>query len=493
VVDDGRGVLAADCAEVRDGERAALHLLAADISVAGLLDEFVRLGGQLEQPLPVNVIYDGDHQPRISCRGDADVVVLLVVNLLALLVEFGVQDGELLQRRRDCLQHERRVGEFDAALLGSGLEVGPGLDEFVHDGGVVVGYVWDGCRGLVHLLADGPADAAVGLRADRSRRLTRSGRVDRLCLPRRFLLGGNRLLPACGCFASGRAARAARLRERANVVRFDDGLAVAGLFGGHLVQVDAQFAGDLSGCRCGQRPVAVRRLGSRLRGRAIVLLRRLATCGLLACRLSLRTVRRCARFPTGFGRFARGFHGRAHVSLCDPAARPGAIDSGDVDAEFAGQSADVRRCEHPLVVADCDLLCVCCWVRLCSRFAAATCCRIASPTAVLARFDLDLVGFLAVDVDGDDDAADGDDIAGLGVQFRDCAIHRGGQVNDRLVCLDLGQHLVLLDVVADVDVPGDDFTLCDPLADVREFVLESHAQNSTVSVMPSLIRAGSGM
>jgi hypothetical protein len=41
-------------------------------------------------------------------------------------------------------------------------------------------------------------------------------------------------------------------------------------------------------------------------------------------------------------------------------------------------------------------------------------------------------------------------------------------------------------------VPLDDLSLGDPLANVRKFEFERHVQYSTVSLMPSLIRAASG-
>ena len=151
----------------------------------------------------------------------------------------------------------------------------------------------------------------------------------------------------------------------------------------------------------------------------------------------------------------------------------------EVDVELAGQSADVGRRDSAAIAPGRAIL------RL-----------------VVGPRDLRGLGRLragvgscvgiALELERDNDAPDRHDFALLGVQLGDDAVDRRGDLDEGLVRLDLGEWLVLRNLVADGDEPLDDLPLGDAFADVGELELSRHGQNSTVSLIWSSIRAGSG-
>ncbi|MNE16247.1 hypothetical protein D3C80_1091880 [compost metagenome] len=76
---------------------------------------------------------------------------------------------------------------------------------------------------------------------------------------------------------------------------------------------------------------------------------------------------------------------------------------------------------------------------------------------------------LPLDLEADQRAADGDLLTGFAVQGDDDAGDRAGQLDRRLVGHDLGQDLVFLDRVADLDVPADQLGLGRAFAHVGQF------------------------
>ncbi len=75
---------------------------------------------------------------------------------------------------------------------------------------------------------------------------------------------------------------------------------------------------------------------------------------------------------------------------------------------------------------------------------------------------------LALDLEADQRTADGDLLTGFAVQGDDDAGDWAGQFDRRLVGHDLGQDLVFLNRVADLDVPADQFGLGRAFADVGQ-------------------------
>src|SRR5207245_7033259 len=81
-VDDRRERRAADAAQIRDAERAALPLLERQFAAARLLGELRQLDGDLDDVLGVGVANDRHKEAAIRIDGDADVHVLLEDDLL---------------------------------------------------------------------------------------------------------------------------------------------------------------------------------------------------------------------------------------------------------------------------------------------------------------------------------------------------------------------------------------------------------------------------
>src|SRR5262245_8610152 len=117
-VDDRREVRAADAAEARDRERAALHVARLELTVARELGEVRKLVRDVEHALAVGVAHDRHDQAARRVDRHADVVVLLDDHVLARLVERGVELRELPQRGDAGLDHEGEHRQLETLLLG---------------------------------------------------------------------------------------------------------------------------------------------------------------------------------------------------------------------------------------------------------------------------------------------------------------------------------------------------------------------------------------
>jgi len=153
--------------------------------------------------------------------------------------------------------------------------------------------------------------------------------------------------------------RLQRLRVGPNDLAGDERLAVPGLVGRHVVDVDAQFAGDLPGRGRRERRLAAGRLGSPGSGRGV---RRGFGGSVVTARLCTADFRSLDPTSVGVGAgalsepespasgasvVATALRVRPHVGLADPTAGTAPVDDGDVDAQFAGESTGRRRREGP--------------------------------------------------------------------------------------------------------------------------------------------------
>ena len=153
------------------------------------------------------------------------------------------------------------------------------------------------------------------------------------------------------------------------------------------------------------------------------------------------------RRPAGEGRVA------PDVLLGDAAARPGPGQEGELDAELGGDSPHERRRLDALGRRRSGLLGV-------GR-------RRLSGRGGLGHRDLAVA-------DDDERSADRDELAFGHEDARDGAGGRRGDLDRRLVGVDLDERVVLLDVLADLDEPAGDLALGDPLAEVRKLELVGH-------------------
>ena len=140
-VDDGREVAPADAAERRNGEARARHVGRAELAVARLLRQLAHFLADLQDALLVGVLDHRHHQAVGRVRREADVVVLLEHELLA--VERGVELGEFLQRRHAGLDEEGQHRDLDARLLVFLVELDAEGFQLGDVGVVVVGDVRD--------------------------------------------------------------------------------------------------------------------------------------------------------------------------------------------------------------------------------------------------------------------------------------------------------------------------------------------------------------
>ena len=140
-VHDGSGEEASDRSHVRDGEGRATDLVKGELSAPGLVGELFDLSGKLEYVLPVDVSDDGDDKALFRVSGYADIVVFLQDNVPRLVVERGVNVGELFRRRDEGLENEGDVGKVDPSLLRAPLERLSKQDELRHVGFVDVGHL----------------------------------------------------------------------------------------------------------------------------------------------------------------------------------------------------------------------------------------------------------------------------------------------------------------------------------------------------------------
>ncbi len=102
-----------------------------------------------------------------------------------------------------------------------------------------------------------------------------------------------------------------------------------------------------------------------------------------------------------------------------------------------------------------------------------------------------LVGLLGLGLQLHQRRADRGHAAGLGGEAQHLAADRRGDLHRGLVGHHVDEGGVLLDHVADADVPGDDLGLGDPFADVRQ--LEDEAAHAPITFLIALAtRAGPG-
>src|SRR5438552_5004981 len=130
-VDDGRERRTADAAKAGDAEGAAAHAVWLEFFLPRGPRNFSQLLRQIENTLAVSVP-DHWHQQTVGrIDRDSDVIVLLDDQVLAGLVERGVELRKLLKRVHRSFHQEREHGEFEASffrdlrvLLAKRLELG---------------------------------------------------------------------------------------------------------------------------------------------------------------------------------------------------------------------------------------------------------------------------------------------------------------------------------------------------------------------------------
>jgi hypothetical protein len=126
-----------------------------------------------------------------------------------------------------------------------------------------------------------------------------------------------------------------------------------------------------------------------------------------------------------------GRRGSAHVFLGDATSRPCPLDRPEINAELGGDLADDRRRLDPF------------WL---------------------------LAHDLAI-ADDHERSADRDELTLLDEDARDRPGRRRGDLDRRLVGLDLDERIVLGDRLADLDEPAGDLALADALAEIGELEL----------------------
>ena len=128
-VHDGREMCATDGSLIGDGERAALHLVGRNLPVAGFRSELFEFLCEVEHGLFVHIADDRNHQTLVSIHRNAEVDVFLDDDFVRNLVEAGIENLMLLQRRGHGFQDERCQRELDAFLLVVGGKFLPQLAE----------------------------------------------------------------------------------------------------------------------------------------------------------------------------------------------------------------------------------------------------------------------------------------------------------------------------------------------------------------------------
>ena len=117
-VDDRREERPADPAEAGDRERRVLHVGQLELALAGGAGQPREFAGDLEDPLAVGVLDDGDDEALGRVGGEADVPVALEQQVLPVLVERAVDLGVLLQRGHARLHQQRDHRDLDVLLGG---------------------------------------------------------------------------------------------------------------------------------------------------------------------------------------------------------------------------------------------------------------------------------------------------------------------------------------------------------------------------------------
>src|SRR5579863_2910199 len=114
-IHDLRKLRAADAADRRNGERAALHVGETQFPVARLLGELRALRGDGDQAFVGGVLEYGYDEPARRVRGETDIVVVLSHEFVA--VEAAVEVGELAERINAGFDEEREHRELRSAAL----------------------------------------------------------------------------------------------------------------------------------------------------------------------------------------------------------------------------------------------------------------------------------------------------------------------------------------------------------------------------------------
>src|SRR5690606_3763160 len=84
-IDDRREERAADAAEARDGEYAALHLVGLELPFAGPRAQLAELGGDLVHVLAVRIPNHRDDEPVLRVHGEPEMGVPLHDQALTVL------------------------------------------------------------------------------------------------------------------------------------------------------------------------------------------------------------------------------------------------------------------------------------------------------------------------------------------------------------------------------------------------------------------------
>ena len=114
-VQDRRRQQRAVHAAVGDGEGAALHVLDGELAVAGAPAEVGDGLLDLGQRHAVGLAHHRHHQALLGADGDADVVVVLVDDVVA--IDLGVDGRDLLQRLDAGLHEEAHEAQLHAVAL----------------------------------------------------------------------------------------------------------------------------------------------------------------------------------------------------------------------------------------------------------------------------------------------------------------------------------------------------------------------------------------
>src|SRR5207237_5045735 len=95
---DRREVRAADAAEARDREGAALEVGRLQLAVARDFGNLAELAREIEHPFAIGIAHHGYDEPARRVDRNPDVVVVLDDDVLARLVERGVELREARER-----------------------------------------------------------------------------------------------------------------------------------------------------------------------------------------------------------------------------------------------------------------------------------------------------------------------------------------------------------------------------------------------------------
>ncbi len=114
-IQDGRGHQRAEHAAVGDRERAAGQLFQRDRAVAGLLRVVAHRLLELREAQRFGITNDRHHQATLGGDGDAEVVVLVIDDVVA--VDGRIHRRELAQRFDRRLDEERAEAQLHAVHL----------------------------------------------------------------------------------------------------------------------------------------------------------------------------------------------------------------------------------------------------------------------------------------------------------------------------------------------------------------------------------------